>query len=253
MIPIEDRESQFGAITIYRRRATGALVYSQSGSLQSEADANGVSTASYIHAIYGLALQAQAKNVLMIGCGGGTLGTMLAHAGCEVTIVDINPDAFTLARRHFNMPKKIACHVMDGDAYLARETRLFDGIILDAYAGDVIPPHLRTPTFFRRVRCRLSPRGALFSNVHICDDDDGTADAIVRTMAEIWSQVRLLDAPGWYNRNAIVMAGNVLDLTPPELVLYPSEQSDEIASELSSMQFRPWTCAQEPPEDAGID
>lgn len=84
MIRLEDRKSPFGIVTIFRRILTGAVIYDQF-----EADRNGVSLASYIHAIYDLILQARAQTVLMIGCGGGTLGTMLARTGRNVTIVDV--------------------------------------------------------------------------------------------------------------------------------------------------------------------
>ena len=40
---------------------------------ESEVRPNGVSLDAHIHALYGLALQRRGKNVLMIGCGGGTL------------------------------------------------------------------------------------------------------------------------------------------------------------------------------------
>ena len=35
----------------------------------------------------------------MIGCGGGSLATMLDKTGVRVTIVDINPTAFFTAQR----------------------------------------------------------------------------------------------------------------------------------------------------------
>ena len=239
MVLVEDCDSGSGAVAIYRRRVTGAVLYDQLGCSQSEADCNGVSLASYIHALFGLVLQARARDVLMIGCGGGTLATMLARAGSNVTIVDINPDAFALARRYFSLPHDVACHPADGAAYLAEETRRFDAIVLDAYQGDLIPDHLRTPDFFRLAKPKLAERGAFFANVHLASDDDRMADAVTQSMAEAWSRVRLLDAPGWLNRNAIAMAGDVSGLTPPVLHMWPTEASEQIAFELGTLRFRP--------------
>jgi len=71
MIPVEQRETRFGTITVFRRKLTGAMVYDQSGSHQSEADQSGISLASYVHAFYDLLLQKDARDVLMVGCGGG--------------------------------------------------------------------------------------------------------------------------------------------------------------------------------------
>ena len=67
-----------------------------------------MSLAAYVHAIYALLAQSQAQQILMIGCGGGTLGTMLAAAARQVTIVDINPErtaVFFLAFAH-HLPRR---------------------------------------------------------------------------------------------------------------------------------------------------
>ena len=69
----------------------------------------------------------------MIGCGGGTLGTMLDRAGRSVTIVDINPQSIALARQYFSLPEQIPCHVVDGAAFLRRSQATFDAIIIDAF------------------------------------------------------------------------------------------------------------------------
>ena len=137
MITVAERKSRFGAITIFKTKKTGSLIYAQGDSFQSEADANGVSLVAYIHAMFGLLRQAGSKTVLMIGCGGGTLATMLATVQCKLTVVDIDPHAFLLARRYFRFPADIDCRVADGCEFLLSEGGTFDAVVLDAYmAGD---------------------------------------------------------------------------------------------------------------------
>lgn len=240
MIRLEECESEFGSITIFKRTDTGGLLYDQNGCCQSETDGSGVSLASYVHAIYGLIEQTKAHNILMIGCGGGTLGTMLFRAGYRVTIVDINPTSFALARRHFDLPSEIACQVADGSDYLLSETTVYDVIVLDAFHGDRIPAHLQSLIFFERARSRLHGHGCLLANVHIADDRDTAADRLARCMAKIWSDVRLLDAPGYDNRNAIVVAGKVRKFVPPKLSIEPSGFAAAIGLELDTMHFRSW-------------
>ena len=193
MIRLEDCETRFGAITIFKRKQAGSLVYDQDRSCQSEADSNGVSLASYVHAIYGLIQQTEAHNVLMIGCGGGTLGTMLFRAGFKVTIVDVNSTAFELARRHFYLPREIACYVADGRDYLESEICLHDAIVLDAFHGDHIPAQFRSVDFFQCARSRLGRHGCFFANVHVADDQDSAPDRIAECMAGAWVDVRVLD------------------------------------------------------------
>src|SRR5437868_985955 len=133
MIPLERRETRYGSITICRRKLSGSIVYDQSGSYQSEADQDGISLAAYVHALYDFLLQGGARNVLMIGCGGGTLATMLARDARKVTVVDINSESFELARRYFALPPQVICCVADGKEYLTSNQTCYDAIVVDAF------------------------------------------------------------------------------------------------------------------------
>lgn len=224
---------------IEQHNATGSISYWQSGDHQSEADKNGISLAEYIHALYGLIRQAKAKDVLLIGCGGGTLATMLTRAGITVTIVDIDAKSFAIARHYFHMPDHIACHIADGRAFLKREARRYDAIVLDAYAKQVIPKHLTTPSFFALVKSRLRSRGGLFLvNLIVAGDDDPLPGRTLRNLRRVWRSTRLLDRMGWDSRNAIAMAGSVRGLKRPRLLMKPARRARAIAAVLKSMAFR---------------
>ena len=97
---------------------TGKVSYWQKEYHQSAADRHGVSTADYIHAMFFFLQQAQSRDVLMIGCGGGTLATMLHRAGVASTVVDLHQMSFDIAHRYFHMPEKIECHTGDGIAWM---------------------------------------------------------------------------------------------------------------------------------------
>jgi len=96
LIALTKTSTEFGEISIVQNRVAGSHVYWQEGWAQSEPDRNGVSLAAYVHAIFGLVAQTADRGALMIGCGGGTLGTMLASAVHTVTVVDINPQSIAL-------------------------------------------------------------------------------------------------------------------------------------------------------------
>src|ERR1700742_3547492 len=98
---------------IEQNNATGGISYWQGCDHQSLADRNGISLADYIHAMYGFIRQAKARHVLLIGCGGGTLATMLHRARVRVTMVDNDPASFAIACTYFALPGGIACHVSD--------------------------------------------------------------------------------------------------------------------------------------------
>lgn len=238
MITVAERKSRFGAITILKR-PKGSMLYVQGDSFQSEADENGISLVGYIHAIFGLVRKSGAKSVLMIGCGGGTLATMLARIGCTLTVVDIDPHAFLLARRYFRFPEGITCRVADGCQFLLSEQGAFDAVVLDAFRGGFMPDHLTSSAFFTLVRPRLTSSGSIFVNVHVESDLDEAPDRMAAAMASAWANVRILDREGHPHRNAIVMAGTVFDLEKPTLDMRPAIEPDEIIAELDAMQFRP--------------
>lgn len=233
---LEDVETPFGRIEVVRARS-GAVLYRQGGIHQSEGDGNGVSLSMYIHALFGLLVQAWARNVLLIGCGGGALGTMLSATGAKVTIVDINPVSFHIARKHFGLPDSIPCHVADGAAYVAATGRKFDAIVLDAYHDAGPPEHLDSAAALTAIAARLTKGGLFLANVYLRDDDDKRARELAARAGGIWKDVRLLDTPGEVRRNAIVMAGKVSALKQPEIVLKPKRGVSDITAELKRLRF----------------
>ncbi len=226
MIPLINLDHEFGQISVYRKKQNGEIVYLQDGYYQSRCDSAGVSVVTYVHVLYDFVLQTKAKKVLMIGCGGGTLGCMLARVGIEVIITDVNPAAIDIARKFFNLPVTIECIPTDGADYLAASTNIFDAVILDAYCGSRIPELFCTADFFKLVHSRLcGPSGSFFANVQVADDGD------------VWSCVRILDWPGAIYRNAIVAGGAVEALTAPALTLRPLSLSKSISRDLRQLRF----------------
>jgi spermidine synthase len=241
MILLERIRDETGDIQILETLSHRSIVYKQGGCCQSEADADGVSLASYIHGIFGLLAQSPPDNVLMIGCGGGSLATMLARKGVQVSIVDINPHAFGIARRYFNLPEEVACHLADGRDFLRSNPTRYDAIIMDAYDGPFVPHHLRSMIFFRLAQTRLKAEsGRLIANVHTEHDFDWAPDLAATGMSELWDDVRVLDIRGMRHRNALVMAGQVADLQEPELLMRPLAGIPEIVHDLNRWRFRKW-------------
>jgi len=225
---------------VEQNNATGTVSYWEAGENQSVADENGISLADYIHAMYFFIRKAKARRVLMIGCGGGTLATMLTRTGAQVTVVDVSARSFEIARRYFALPASIACHVADGRAFLERSPVRYDAIALDAYDGDTIPAQFLTADFFALARSRLSARGGVFAmNIMVADDHDPTPDRIGRAAQKSFRHVRLLDSDGWIDRNAVLVAGAVARLTRPRLLLKPQRRATKLAREIRDLDFRP--------------
>jgi spermidine synthase len=236
MIPIAHHKTRHGEIVVLMSRST--VAYWQDERHQSEADHVGISLAAYIHAIHHFLRQAQSRDVLMIGCGGGTLATMLRADGVKVTIVEINPRSFEISRNYFHLPKDVACHVGDGRAFLRASKRKYDAIVLDAYDGSRLPAAMRTPAFFRLVKSRLRKGGSLYVNVVMRNDRDRHLDRVAALLGKAFATVRLLDARGTSDRNAVAMAGAVERLKPPAMTIRPRAGARLLRQEIKALAFR---------------
>jgi hypothetical protein len=224
---------------IVQDNRTGKVSYWQKDYHQSAADGRGVSTADYIHAMYFFLRQVKAKDVLMIGCGGGTLATMLHASGVKVTVVDLHQLSFDIARDYFHMPREITCHVADGIAYLKKHRAKHDALVLDAFGEGGMPHAFMQPAFFKLAKSRLKTTRSLFlMNVIVADDDDRTPDIMVRAMRRFWTRVRLLDTDGWVDRNAVLAAGTVTKLQKPRVLMAPRPGAAKMRRQLAILNWR---------------
>ncbi len=218
---------------------TGKVSYWQKEYHQSAADAHGVSTADYIHAMYFFLMQAGARDVMMIGCGGGTLATMLVRSNVQVTVVDLHKFSFDIARKYFHLPDAVTCHVADGVEYLKTHRARHDALVLDAFGEGGMPEAFMQPGFFKLAKTRLKPKNSLFlMNVIVADDDDDTPDDLVRALRRQWGRVRLLDTDGWTDRNAVIAAGAVTNLKRPKVLMAPRPGGGKLAKELDILDWR---------------
>ena len=218
---------------------TGKVSYWQKEYHQSAADAHGVSTADYIHAMYFFLMQAGARDVLMIGCGGGTLATMLQRSGVAVTVVDLHRFSFTIAKKYFHLPDAVTCHVADGVEYLKTHRARHDALVLDAFGEGGMPEAFMQPGFFKLAKTRLKPKNSLFlMNVIVADDDDDTPDDLVRALRRHWRRVRLLDTDGGTDRHAVLAAGAVTNLKRPKVLMAPRPGGGKLAKELDILDWR---------------
>lgn len=235
---IARRAHPFGEIRIVTNRRTGAISYVQGSWYQSRADRFGVSLMGYIHAIFGVLVGLDARRVALIGGAGGTLGSMLARIGRDVTVVDIDPHAFAVARRHFGLDRAVACRVADGRRFLLGTRARFDAIVVDAYWRGTAPAHLCTAEFFALARRRLRRHGAVLFNAIAASDRDPHPDRIAESMMAAGLPARILDTLGETHRNAIIVGTRGQLPRPPRLLMRPAVMADDLAAELGDMVLR---------------
>ena len=132
------------------------------------------------------------KRILMLGLGGGSISTYLGRSMPDAAIdtVEIDRRVIEVAKQYFGLRETERVRYLDGDGrvFLNRNRGLYDLILLDAYRGGFVPFHLLTKEFYTLVKQRLTPGGAVASNVH-----DGTKlyHSTVKTLGEVFQAVDL--------------------------------------------------------------
>jgi spermidine synthase len=195
-------KGQFGAIDIVERLDDGARLYLEEGIYQSQATGDGELPFAYVRLMAGIL--SRATNVLLLGCGGGTLATMMVRDGKGVTVVDRNPISFQIAERFFGMPPGVTCVCADFRDFLRECQFRFDGIGIDISGPGFDAAASFDPATCTLVRARLSDRGRIAMNVSAASDVDPAPDRIAALLAGNTLRAWIFDHPGRGERNAIL-------------------------------------------------
>jgi len=124
-------------------------------------------------AFIGLAFIDEPKRVLVVGLGGGAIPTLLRHhyPRLPIDVVEIDPMVRDVAKKYFYFRDKPPTRaiIADGRVWVRRAARQrirYDIVVLDAYTGTYIPPHLMSKEFLGQVGDIVAPGGCIVSNVH---------------------------------------------------------------------------------------
>ena len=171
--------------------------------------------------------QPRPERVLMIGLGGAGFHRLFTVAYPQATLqsVELDPKVLELTRTHlaFVPTERTPVALVDGRLFVKRDKSAWDWLILDAFRGGYVPPHLKTREFYRECAARLSPRGVFVSNLH-----EGTAlfHSDLRTIADVFPQVVLFRTAGTGNVIACAVNYRTPLLTDPSLWAIPGATPD---------------------------
>jgi spermidine synthase len=143
----------------------------------------------------GLAFQPEAKKMLMIGLGGGSIPNKYnkEFPKLEIDIAEIDPEVIQVAKKFFLFKEgqRMRVHAQDGRLFLTRTPARYDLIVLDAFNKDVVPFHLTTREFFTTANQKLAPNGSLVINVigAVSGKNSKITRAIIKTLRGIFPQI----------------------------------------------------------------
>jgi len=142
----------------------------------------------------GFVFRPDAKKMLLIGLGGGSIPKKLnkEFPNLEIDAVELDPEVIKLAKDHFNVKesKQLRLHAQDGRLFLTRTRNQYDLIMLDAYFTDAMPFHLATRQFFELAQKKLTPNGIIVANLisAVTGPNGKIARAFVRTLRQVYPQ-----------------------------------------------------------------
>lgn len=148
----------------------------------------------------GFAYRPDAKKILIIGLGGGSIPKKLQKEfpSLEIDAVEIDPEVIQLAKNHFNVRdgKNFRLHAQDGRLFLSRTQNRYDIIMIDAYYSDAMPFHLATREFFELAQRKLTANGIVVANLisAVTGPSGKIARAFVKTQRQIFPQTYVFAA-----------------------------------------------------------
>jgi len=216
---VETYDTTYNSLTVEKR---GNIVELRARSRRSEARESAVDLSDplrpvvpYTKTLYaGLFFQPEPKRVLMIGLGGAGFHRLFAAAYPEATLqtVELDPKVLELcqSRLAFKPTAQTPVALSDGRMFIKRDRQAWDWIILDAFRGGYVPPHLKTQEFYRECAARLADRGVFISNLH---ETSELFYSDIKTIESVFPQVVLFQTTGRGNVIACAVKYRSPDVT----------------------------------------
>lgn len=196
---VEHHDTIYNSLTVERR---GTIVELRARARGEEALESAVDLADplklvvpYTRSLYaGLFFQPNPQKVLMIGLGGAGFHRLFAAAHPDTILhtIELDPKVYELTRErlYFKPTANTPVTLMDGRMFVKRNREQWDWIILDAFRGGFVPPHLKTVEFYRECAARLSERGVFITNLHATTE---LYYSDIKTIQAVFPQVVLFE------------------------------------------------------------
>jgi spermidine synthase len=218
---VERYDTLYNSLTIERR---GTQVELRAKSREGEYLESAVDLADplnlvvpYTRSLYGgLFFQPKPEKVLMIGLGGAGFHRlfMAAYPAVLLQSVELDPKVVELTRKgmYFTPTENSPIATVDGRQFVKRSREKWDWLILDAFRGGFVPPHLKTQEFYQECAARMSDQGVFITNLH-----SGTElyYADLKTLRTVFPQVVLFQTKNRGNVIAFAVKYASPDMTNP--------------------------------------
>jgi spermidine synthase len=191
------------------------------GGVQSTTDTrNGLGAIEYPYVVDLLAyrFRPEGSRALVVGLGAGLVQSGFAGWGVRSDVVEIDPKIVHAAREYFGFDAaESEVHIGDGRRYIEDTEERYDYVVLDAFAGEMVPVHLLSEEAFAAARDIMTPDGLLLLNYvgYRTGPHSTVAASIRKTLESVFEHVETFEAgeAGEYGGNIFVASDSTLDLS----------------------------------------
>jgi spermidine synthase len=158
------------------------------------------------------------QTILQMGLGGGALNRYVRRVfpGAVLTTAELDASVRDMAVEFmgYQPDARDVVVIEDARAFVKSRREKWDWILVDAYSGGSVPPHLKTREFYELLRARLAPGGVVALNLHLGNKLFASDQA---TLREVFSTVALFAVPGTGNVVALAWMGEPRDFRAADL------------------------------------
>lgn len=115
------------------------------------------------------------QKVLLVGMGASLIQIIAQTAAPpppQITVLELDPEMVALQTQLYTFPLPYMLVIGDAAQILPTLSEQYDGIFVDAFVEDVVPPQLLTGEFVQALHARLMPKGVLLWNVLLSSQSD---------------------------------------------------------------------------------
>ncbi|MBF0362027.1 MAG: fused MFS/spermidine synthase [Oligoflexia bacterium] len=176
--------------------------------------------------------------ILILGASGGTMIQIINHyfPNMKIDAVEIDGLIYKVAQKYLHLDREmknpnINFIVEDARMFLNKKnlnknslSKKYDLILMDAYSGGIIPPHLATTEFFSLLRQNLKEGGLFGMNVPVFTLNDPLLSAIINTTSNHFKHLFITN----YDISRLLILSN--NPTLGELKTFSNSQTEHLAA-----------------------
>jgi spermidine synthase len=162
-------------------------------------------------------LEPEAKNILILGLGGGTMQHLISRVfpDVHITSVELDEEIIEIAKNYFNLAEipnhtvihEDACRVIIEPEKNGLVPQTIDVVIVDIFIGDKYPDLGSSGNFLAAVKRLLVPGGlAVFNRIYLEDHQDDV-NSFIETAENFFSEVQSVTVAGKTNSDNIIIFG----------------------------------------------